>query len=152
MAEIQDDRVKKYTHFSKINILRQKLDVLIIEMYNCFLNGNRELGKMKFNIINCQDAINLILINCYDLNFTIDHYKDKHIFGKWIIDDKFYSNIEKMISFFDKILLSNGAIMLAALASSNDKKYSKAITDTANKYGFKVELSVNNNVHKLRKI
>ncbi len=152
LTKIHEDRIKKYNVFSKINILRQKLDALTFDMYDCIMNGNKELEKMKFNIINCQDAINLILIKHYDLNFTIDNYKNKNTFGKWIINDDFNNCINKIISFFDRILMPNGAIVIVALASSNDKKYSKTITNVARNFGYKVELCENNNVHKLRKI
>jgi hypothetical protein len=151
LAKIQEERVQKYINFSKINIHRQKLEVKTIEMYDCFINGNRELEKMKFNIINCQDAINLILIKCYDLNFSIDHYKNEHVFGKWIIDDHFYHCVESMMGFMDKILLPDGAIVMVALTSSNDNKYSKALINMGKKLGYKIEICKNNNVHKFIK-
>ncbi len=151
LANYHEESIIKYNTFSKINIFRQKLDVLSIDMFSCFTNGNKELEKMKFNIINCQDAINLILIKYYDLNYAIDNYKNHHIFGKWILSEEFYSCLKLMIKFFDKILLPGGAIMLVALISSNDQEYSQKLIHTAKELGYNIEISKDYHIHKFRK-
>jgi hypothetical protein len=151
LSKYHEDRILKYNEFSKINISRQLLEVKTFDVFNCIMNENKELENMKFNIINCQDAINLILIKHYEVHSEIDNYKNKRIFGNWIINDDFYNCLNKMIDFFDKLLMPNGSILISALASTNDKKYSRTIINSAENFGYKVELCINNNIHKFRK-
>jgi hypothetical protein len=138
-----------YYKFAQINHRRQQLNVIYDDMAQVLKRGHFNLNDKKFNIINCQHAINFIA-GCFD--FKVDllgKYKNQ---GYWIFGEMFTKFFNDYFYWCRKHLQDKGIVVIAALTAQNSKEYAERLELIAKENGYSVELSNKNLNHRFRLI
>jgi len=132
-------RFEKYLKFSKLNVIRQSLNVIYSNFNDCI--NNNILKNNKYDIINCQLAFHLI----FNKNVI---YENDNV--KWIINDKLKTNFNYFINYIRKHLSNNGIFIFELDKAENNSELIKIIIEiTKNKF---VLLSTNNTtIYKFKK-
>lgn len=142
------ERFKKYIQFSRINAIRQKLNVIYSDMLDCIMLRNDVFNGLKFNVINCQLAMHLILKN----NFNFENVFKNNDIGSWVIDDLLVENLSKTMNYFYNHLKFGGILLIETDKAANLNQFSELIISIAIKQGLNVEYSNNLNIYKFIKI
>lgn len=136
---------KLYNQFSKLKIKEKNLPVIEADMNEVIKNDHPGLADKKFDIINCQLAINFIASAHFNSHAELGEYKNN---GEWIFSEGFTDFFHSYFTWCKKHLHKNGIVMIAALTALNRVEYSKRIFEIAEYEGFDCEISDNNLNHK----
>jgi hypothetical protein len=138
-----------YYEFARINHRRQKLNIIYDDMAQVLKRGHPELNNKKFNIINCQHAINFIA-GCFD--FKSDSLGKYNNQGSWIFGAIFTAFFNDYLNWCQKHLYQEGIVVITALTAQNAKEYAENIELIAKENGYMTELSDKNLNHRFRLI
>jgi cyclopropane fatty-acyl-phospholipid synthase-like methyltransferase len=136
------DTFFSYNRFSIINHKRQKLNVVYTDFNDVMTHDHGKFVDKKYDIINCQHALNLIFETHFVPKVTND--------GHWILTEELSATFDKLFSFFRSILVPGGAVMIAALCATNKDEYSRRIKAAAQRNGFELEFEERELNHKFR--
>jgi hypothetical protein len=134
----------------KFNVLKhkeKKLPIIYADCNKVICGEILGFERKKYDIINCQLAINLIFHDIFD------HHRERgayHNDGDWIFGEKFDEYFKKYFKWCMDHLKPNGIIMIAALHAKNEVQYSYRISAIAKEIGLKLEMSTKNLNHKFR--
>jgi hypothetical protein len=136
---------------------RRKLDIVYGDFNDMMVYGNGQINSTKFNIINCQEAINLIagvddplgldnpMSTCVkkpeDRLFEITRDKDNlyHNDGSWRFGLKYTEYFNLFYSWCRGRLCTGGFLVLSTLWAKNYEENSEKMVRIAESNSFKLE-------------
>jgi len=134
-----------YNQFSRLKLREDETPVVLSDMNDVLRTDPPELAGRKFDIINCQFAINFIFLDCFNFHPELGEYRNN---GEWIFNEDFQRHFEDYFRWCKGHLHKNGIVMIAALQAFNKEEYSRRIIRIADSFGFKCVLSEGNLNHK----
>lgn len=137
-----------YERFNLIMHKEKNLPVIYADFKSVILDGHRELDGKKFDVINCEWAINFIFREVFDSHPERGEYKND---GNWIFSDRFEFLFQSYLNWCHSHSNSRAIVMIAALHATNAQEYSDRIVNIAAKSGFSLVQSDKNLNHKFRK-
>lgn len=149
MDDFDNSKKNLYSRFSKIQWARQDLDVRNYDFAELISRESSEFDDIKFNIINCQHAINFIFKNVFDFKETSTVYLND---GNWIFGKEFDDYFSKFFKWCSEHLATNGVLLVASLRSENRSQYSTIIDRLAVKYDLGLVMNKSFLIHKWRKL
>jgi SAM-dependent methyltransferase len=148
-----------YSRYSRMKVSEKRLNVLDADFNDVLANGYPDLEGKKFDIINCQHAINFIAGMVFDWKFAPGaDYKNN---GEWNLDDNptsletgrgldFFEFFMRYFTWCKTHLHNNGIVMIAALNAMNAKEYSVKLKTIAKNVGFECLIDAKSINHKFR--
>lgn len=122
-----------YNRFSRLKLKEKGLPVIHADMNDVLKIDLPELAGRKFDIINCQLAINFIFSDCFNSHPELGAYRNN---GEWIFNDNFSRHFNDYFRWCKNHLHKNGIVMLAALQAVNRAEYSDRIIELAEAMGY----------------
>jgi hypothetical protein len=136
-----------YEKYNQIRHKEKDLPVIYADCAKVFENQHLGFLGKKYDVINCQLAINFIFRDVFNHHPELGEYKNN---GEWIFGDVFNSHFNMFFRWCSCHLKNNGVLMLAALHAENAAEYSDKICSIAREHGFCLEQSDKNLNHKFR--
>jgi len=143
--------------YIRIKHQQRKLDIVYSDFNAMMERGNDRINGTKFEVINCQDAINLIsgvidplglddpLSTCIKkpeerlFEITRDAENLYHNDGMWRFGEKYDTYFNKFYAWCRYHLNLGGIMVLSALGAKNYKENSEKTVAIAEKNGFRLE-------------
>lgn len=138
--------------YEKYNLIIHKeknIPIIYVDFKDVLINGNQQIEKSKYDIINCEWAINFIFKEVFNHHPERGEYKND---GEWIFGERFDFLFNKYFAWCKEQTNDNGIVMIAALHSTNAIDYSKKIIEIAKGNGFELVQTDKNLNHKFRKV
>jgi hypothetical protein len=138
-----------YEKYNRIIHEERHLPVIYGDFAKIIFEGHEKLDEMKFNIINCEWAINFIFKEIFNYHPERKEYKND---GDWLIGDRFEIIFRAFFVWCKNHLAPNGIILLSALHATNEPEYSKEIIRIAMQENFILLKRDGNLIHKFKKM
>lgn len=146
-AVINDRKASLYVRHSLLKHAENNLDVVYASVNDVMEKGNEKIDGQKFDIINCQHAINFFRKEFFDFTNVDGKYNNT---GRWIFNYVFHGFFRQYFEWCRAHLNENGIVVISALHSTNEQEYQKNLLMIANDYGFDCEYKYKEINHRFR--
>lgn len=136
--------------YEKYNLLRHReknLPVIYADYKQILEVGHPSINGNKYDIINCQHAINFIFRDVFNHHPELGEYRNN---GEWVFGEIFTNCFQKYFGWCLKHIKNNGVVMLSALYAENKKEYSERVCAIAGDNGFSLDIGDRELNHKFR--
>jgi hypothetical protein len=137
-----------YEEYNLIIHKEKNLPVVYADFKSVIVDGNEQIEQSKYDIINCEWAINFIFREVFNHHPERGEYKND---GEWIFGERFDFLFNKYFAWCNKQSNESAIVMIAALHAINAIEYHKRIVEIAKSNGFELMKMTNNLNHKFKK-